>query len=232
LESDTLTIPRVAAFYLDYLKNHDMTAFVDKVARHYTQATLLRLASSLQVDTRRAVAIILGFVGTYEANSTLGELLHDPDRSVRLLAEGSIKSVWSRDGIEEHRQQLREIMRLISNQRFTDAIRLANNLLDENPLFAEVRNQRAIALFATGEFQDAIEDNAIVLDLNPFHFGAAIGMGHGYLQLKDEENAVICFQHALGINPNLESVRHHLERLTQQDIFSDFSEPDFSEPEA
>jgi len=215
LEFDTLTIPRLASFYLDYLKNHDMTAFVNQVCRYYSQSTLVRLASSLQIDTRRAVALVLGFVGTYEVNSVLGDMLHDPDRSVRLYAEGSIKSVWPRDGSEEHRQQLREIMRLIGNQRFADAVRLANNLLDENPLFAEVRNQRAIALFALGEFQDAIEDGEIVLDLNPYHFGAAIGMGHAFLQLKERDSAVVCFQHALQINPNLESVRRHLERITQ-----------------
>ena len=215
MESDTLTAPRVASFYLDYLKDHDMTAFINRVGRYYTQSTLVRLASSAQVDTRRAVAMILGFVGTYEVNAVLGDMLHDPDRSVRLLAEGSIKSVWPRDSIDDHRQQLREIMRLIGNQHFADAVRLSNVLLDENPLFAEARNQRAIALFALGEYQDAIEDGEIVLDLNPYHFGAAIGMGHAYLQLKEMENAVICFQHALRINPNLESVRRHLERIMQ-----------------
>ncbi len=215
MESNTLAVPRIASFYLDYLKNHDMTVFVDRVARYYSQSTLIRLSSSLQVDTRRAVAMILGFVGTYDVNPVLGRLLHDPDRSVRLLAEGSIKSVWPRDGGDEQRQQLREIMRLINDRRFSEAIRLANNLLDENPLFAEVRNQRAIALFAIGEFLDAVEDGAIVLDLNPYHFGAAIGMAHAYLLLKDRENAVACFQHALQINPSLEAVRKHLERITQ-----------------
>jgi tetratricopeptide (TPR) repeat protein len=215
LKSEILTLPRITSFYLDYLHNHDGTAFVGQVCQYYSQSTLVRLASSLQVETRRAVAMILGFVGTYDVNPVLGGLLHDPDRSVRLLAEGSIKSVWPRDSLEEHRQQLREIMRLINNQHFKEAIRLANGLLDENPLFAEVRNQRAIAQFALGEYQDAIEDSEIVLDLNPYHFGAAIGMGHAYLQLKQRDDAVVCFQHALQINPNLEVVRRHLERIMQ-----------------
>ena len=215
MDSDTLIVSRLASFYLGYLKNHDMTTFVDQVGRYYSQATLVRLASSHQVDTRRAVALILGFVGTYEVNPILGTLLHDPDRSVRLLAEGSIKSVWPRYGIDEHRQQLREVMRLIGDQQFTDAVRSANNLLDEDPLFAEARNQRAIALFALGEYQDALEDGEIVLDLNPYHFGAAIGMGHAYLQLDERDSAVVCFQHALQINPSLESIRRHLERIGQ-----------------
>jgi tetratricopeptide (TPR) repeat protein len=107
-------------------------------------------------------------------------------------------------------------MRCIAQQDYQEAVRRANNLLDEYPLFAEVRNQRAIALFALGEFQDSIEDTAIVLDLNPYHFGAAIGMGHAYLQLKNKELAISCFQQALDINPNLETVRWHLDRIKQQ----------------
>ncbi len=215
MDSNTLAVPRIASFYTEYLQSHDLAAFLEKVVRYYSQPTLFRLAASEQVDIRRAVAMALGFIGTYDANNILGALLHDSDRSVQLLAEGSIKNIWPRDGIDEHRRQLREVMRLINQQKFHEAIRLANNLLDENPLFAEVRNQRAIALFAVGEFQDAIEDGAIVLDLNPFHFGAAIGMGHAYLQLKQTGLAVECFQHALRINPSLEAVRRHLERIMQ-----------------
>lgn len=202
--------------YLDYLRDHDAAKLVEQVNRTYSHSTLLRLAASLDTDTRRAAAHVLGFIGNYGSNDTLGKLLHDEDRSVRLLAESSIKTVWPRGASERHRQDLREVMRLIQNQDFDEAVRKANILLEEVPLFAEARNQRAIALFALGEFQDAIEDSAIVLDLNPFHFGAAIGMGHAYLQQKNTELAIVCFQHALSINPNLEAVRRHLARITQQ----------------
>jgi tetratricopeptide (TPR) repeat protein len=208
--------PRLTSFYLEYLQHHDVSQFIDRTVRYYTQPTLFRLTTSTQVETRRAVALILGFVGTYQANHALGKLLTDEDRSVRLLAENSLKNIWPRDGSEKQRHDLYEIMRLISQQHFEEAVRCANILLEEFPLFAEARNQRAIALFALGSFQDAIEDSSIVLDLNPYHFGAAIGMGHAYLQLKNHEQAIIWFQHALKINPNLESVRRHLERLRHQ----------------
>lgn len=209
-------LPRLTAFYLEYLRDHDTNRLIEQTAQCYTLPTLLRLAESTFVETRRAMAHVLGLVGTYRANKVLGRLLTDSDRSVRLLAENSIKNVWPRDGSEEQRHALADIMRLIGLQEFQEAIRLANNLLDECPLFVEARNQRAIALFAVEEYLDAIEDNTIVLDLNPYHFGAAIGMGHAWLQLGNREQAIISFQHALSINPNLESVRRHLERITQQ----------------
>lgn len=216
MDANTNALPRLTSFYLEYLQDHDTSRLIDQTARYYTLPTLLRLAESTLVESRRAVALVLGLVGTYRANRILGQLLTDPDRSVRLLAENSIKNIWPRDGSEEQRHALAEIMRLIGLTEFEEAVRLANNLLDESPLFAEARNQRSIALFALGEFQDSIEDSAIVLDLNPYHFGAAISMGHAWLQIGNKELAIISFQHALRINPNLESVRRHLERITQQ----------------
>jgi tetratricopeptide (TPR) repeat protein len=203
-------------FYLDYLQHHDVSQFIEQTVRYYSQPTLLRLTTAKQAETRRAAALILGFVGNYEANNALGRLLIDEDRSVRLLAENSLKNIWTRDGSEQQRHDLYEIMRQIGQQNFEEAVRRANILLEEFPLFAEARNQRAIALFALGSFQDAIDDAAIVLDLNPYHFGAAIGMGHSYLQLKNYEQAIACFQQALNINPNLETVRRHLERIQHQ----------------
>ncbi|MDR2762315.1 MAG: tetratricopeptide repeat protein [Planctomycetaceae bacterium] len=208
-------IPRLTSFYLEYLQEHDISSFVKRSTRYYEQATIMRLSSSEQVDTRRAAAMALGFLGDYKSNPTLGKLLVDVDRSVRLLAESSIKNVWPRDGSDYQRHELRVAMRNIANHNFDEAIRITNNLLDEYPLYAEARNQRGIALFAVGDFGETIEDCKIVLDLNPYHFGAAIGMGHAYLQVKNKELAVICFQQALKINPNLESIRRHLTKIVQ-----------------
>jgi len=107
------------------------------------------------------------------------------------------------------------VMRLISEHHFDEAVSRANILLDECPHYVEARNQRAIALFALNKFVECIEDSRMTLELNPYHFGAAIGMGHAYLQLRDQSSAIECFQQALFINPNLESVRRHVERLIQ-----------------
>ena len=207
--------PRLTTLYLMYLQTHDTRSFIKHVAEDYDESTLIRLTGSACVDTRRATTLALGFVGTYQANVALGRLLKDRDRSVRLIAESSLKSVWSRDGSEEQRQELYAVMRLIAAQQFGVAVSRANVLLDEFPLYVEARNQRSIALFALKKFEESIEDSRIVLDLNPYHFGAAIGMGHAYIELRDKQEAIECFRRALSINPNLDSVRRHLDRLTQ-----------------
>jgi len=205
----------VTTAYQDYIQTHNARSFIEQVKKHYNEASLMRLTGAGCVETRRGAALALGFVGTYQANNALGGLLKDRDRSVRLLAESSLKSVWSRDGSEEHRQELYAVMRLIAEQQFGEAVNQANILLDDYPFYAEARNQRAIALFALKQFEHSIEDSRIVLDLNPFHFGAAIGMGHAYLQLRNIPEAIECFHQALAINPNLEHIRRHLEQITQ-----------------
>jgi len=208
-------LPRLTTLYFAYLQRHDTRSFIHHVTQWYDESTLTRLTESVCVHTRRAAALTLGFIGTYQANDSLGLLLKDHDRSVRLIAEGSLKMVWSRDGTEEQREKLYMVMRLIGEHHFGEAVNKANILLDECPRYVEARNQRAIALFALKKFAESIEDCRAVLDLNPYHFGAAIGMGHAYLQLRDQSSAIECFQQALSINPNLESVRRHLERLIQ-----------------
>ena len=207
--------PRLTTLYLVYLQKHDTRSFINQVMECYDEATLIRLTGAVCVETRRAAALVLGFIGTYQANAALGRLLKDCDRSVRLLAESSLKSVWSRDGSEEQRQKLYAVMHLIAAHQFGEAVSRANILLEEFPLYVEARNQRAIALFALKKFEESIEDSRLVLDLNPYHFGAAIGMGHAYLFLQDKSAAIDCFQQALSINPNLEAIRRHLDQLTQ-----------------
>jgi tetratricopeptide (TPR) repeat protein len=201
--------------YQAYLQSHDTRSFINQVMQNYSESALIRLTESANIETRRAAALALGFVGTYQASDALGCLLKDRDRSVRLIAEGSVKSVWSRDGSEEQRQALYAVMRLIGTQKFGEAVAQANILLDEYPHFVEARNQRAIALFALKKFEESIEDSRAVLNLNPYHFGAAIGMGYAYLHLQDQPSAIECFHQALAINPNLESVRRRLEWLAQ-----------------
>jgi len=206
--------PLLATFYRTYREQHDARTFINQTMQHYNEASLIRLTGAACVEARRAAALMLGFVGTYqEANGALGGLLKDSDRSVRLIAESSLKSVWSRDGSDEQRQVLHHVMRLIHAREYCEAVSQANMLLDKYPFYAEAFNQRAIALFALGKFWEAIDDNRTVLELNPYHFGSALGMGHAYLQLRDTSQAIECFRRVLSINPNSETARRRLEQL-------------------
>lgn len=206
---------KLGAFYKEYLATQDTSEFIHKVGRLYTRSTLLRLAQADHVESRRAAVLALTYLGDYEANEVFGRLLHDEDRTVRLLAEIGIKNLWPRIGTDQQRQKLRSVMRLIASDHFEEAIAESTELLEEMPDFAEAWNQRALARFAQKRFEDAIEDATLALECNPFHFGAAIGRGHAYLQLRQWISALESFQYALEVNPNLQQVRKTIAQIEQ-----------------
>ena len=207
--------PFLLALYRQYLKDQDSDTFMRKIAGCYSQGTLQRLAEHDGRIVRRAAVLALGFLGDYEANSTLGKALQDEDRTVRMTADNAIRNVWTRVGTEEQQEQLQAILRLNLAQHFQEAVRRAAELLKTVPWFAEVWNQRAIAHFALGHYREAIHDCRQALEINAYHFAAAAGMGQAHLQLGDHASALESFRRALRLNPDLEAVRVQIARLTR-----------------
>jgi len=207
--------PFLVLLYEQYLENQDSAGFISKVAHTYTQGTLERLTESPYPQIRRAAVLALGFLADYEANSVMGRALLDDDRTVRLLAENGIRNIWNRAGSEADRQQLTIIARLNAAQHYEEAIQRASQLIEKTPALAEAWNQRAIARFARGQYGDAIRDCHEALEINPYHFAAAAGMGHAYLRLNNPISALEAFRRALRLNPNLEGVRAQIARLTK-----------------
>jgi len=208
-------VPFLVVLYQQYLDNQDSAGFISKVSQTYSLGTLERLAESPFPLVRRGAVLAIGFLGDYEMNAVMGRALLDEDRTVRLLAENGIRNVWNRAGNEEERQKLAIILRLNAAQHYEEAIRRTTQLLEKAPCFAEVWNQRAIAHFARGEYADSIRDCHEALEINPYHFAAASGMGHCYLRLDNPVSALECFQRALRLNPNLEGIRAQIARLTR-----------------
>jgi tetratricopeptide (TPR) repeat protein len=206
-------LPLLDRFYTRYLDDEDSAAFIRDTSRHYLNSALERLALYGTLRTRRGAVLALGFLGGYETTPVLGRLLRDRDRVVRVLAENGIRELWCRDGSEAQRLQLGVIVRLNNSLRYVDAFEAASLLIDEAPRFAEAWNQRAIAHFQLRQYEDAANDCQQTLELNPYHFGAAVGMAHCYLETGEAFAALECFRRAVDLNPNLESVRGQIDFL-------------------
>jgi tetratricopeptide (TPR) repeat protein len=205
--------------YQRYLVDGESGSFVRATTQRYTVGTLERLALYGPRDARRAAALSLGLIADYQSNATLGKCLSDSDRGVRLLAENGIRDLWVRDGTVGHRRILINLVRLNCAGQFESVIRKATKLIEEVPWFAESWNQRAIAYFQACEFRDSANDCQQTLELNPYHYGAAVGMGQCYLELNDGWAALECFRRALRLNPGLEAVRlqvDHLQRALEE----------------
>lgn len=205
--------PLLYRYYRRYLKNEDSAAYIKAVSQRYTSATLERLLEKGRRTTRRAAVLALGFLGDYEMNAALGEALQDRDRCVRMLAENAIRNVWTRAGSPNQRHRLTSIMRLVAADQFDEAVVEADELIQEAPWYAEAWNQRAIARFHLGRFASSIRDCHRTLELNPFHFAAAAGMGQSYLELNDLHRALESFRRALDLNPGMEGVRAQVAYL-------------------
>lgn len=205
--------PIVAQHYHRYLEDENSAAFVAAVSRRYLPSSLARLAEGGDHVARRAAIMALGFLGDYSHNSILGRALRDRDRGVRMLADNGIRALWRRDGNVQHRQQLACLCRLNQGGQYDAAVEEAGDLIDAAPWLAEAWNQRGIGLFAQRLFEAAANDCHQTLELNPYHFGAAVGMAHCYLELDEPAAALENFRRALRIFPDLEEVRIQVDYL-------------------
>jgi len=215
LSSQSPQLPVLALLYRQYLDRQDSATFISRLSQTYTQGTLERLAQHVLAEIRRAAVLALGFVGDYEANHVMGLALVDKDRTVRTLAENGIRHVWTRAGNQRQRQLLGIVIRLNTAQQFEEAVRRAGELIGVAPWFAEAWNQRAVGRYALGRFAESIRDCHQTLEINPYHFAAASGMGHAYLELGNHVSALESFRRALRLNPGLEGVRAQVERISR-----------------
>ena len=213
--SDEQRWPQLLAHYQEYLDQPDSAMFRAQVGRRYTPGTLARLSRHPRREIRRAAVLALGFLADYEANSTLGLALVDDDRTVRILAENSIRRVWTRTGEDRDRTQLDTIMGLNASRQFQEVVALATDLIDRIPTFSEAWNQRAYAHYGLGRYAESIRDCYEALEVNPYHFVAAVGMGRAYLEVGNLTSALDCFRRALRLNPDLEGVRAQAERIAR-----------------
>jgi tetratricopeptide (TPR) repeat protein len=215
VSTNSARLPFLLVLYQQYLDRPDSAGFCERVAKCYAPGTLERLTQNSCREVRRAAVLALGLLGDYDANHALGRALLDADRTVRTLAENSIRTVWTRAGNEAERHELSVIIRFNAAQLHKDALSRATQLIERAPWFAEAWYQRAVAQFATDHLIESIRDCHQALEINPYHFVAATSMGQAYLRLQNPVSALECFRRALRLNPDLEGVRVHVARLTR-----------------
>lgn len=213
--SQKLRMPRLLALYQEYLENPDSAIFTTRVSERYQPGTLARLVGHRRREVRRAAVLALGLVGDYEANATLGAALVDEDRTVRILAENSIRYVWTRAGNDADRSQLGVLVRLNAAKQFEEVVRVASELIHRSPALAEAWHQRGYAQHGLGRFAESVRDCHEALEINPYHFVAAVGMGRAYLELGNPLGALESFRRALRLHPDLEGVRAQVSRLAR-----------------
>ena len=189
-----------------------MQQFRRAVKAKYTEGTLQRLLVSVDQCARRASALALGLVGSMNSNARLATALHDQDRLVRKFAADSLWKIWLRGTNNADNQRLQEALAL-AQQDPLKSIAALDELIRRSPDFAEAYNQRAMLHYSRGAFPLSILDCEAALRLNPFHFGAASGLGQCYIRMNKPRSALRAFKQSLDINPDLTTLRDTITRL-------------------
>ena len=81
------------------------------------------------------------------------------------------------------------------------AIRFFNNLIEEDPNFAEAWNKRATAYFMMGDFDKSMMDIVKTLELEPRHFGALDGMSLIFIHQGQYQEALKVYDKMLELFP-------------------------------
>ena len=213
MEERKLRSPIIVVEYQRYLNSQDSASFIKAIAQRYTCATLERLAQTGNRYARRGAVLAIGFLGDYSSNTIVGRALTDRDRGVRTIAENCIQDLWCRVGSREQRLMLRNIVRLNQARKYDDAVRLATDLIHESPWIAEAWRQRGTAHFQLAQYDAAIRNCHQALEINPYHFSAAAGMGHCFMLQDDLVAALESFRRALRLNPGMEDIRAQVIQL-------------------
>lgn len=138
-------------------------------------------------------------------------MLKDPDALVRREAEQAIWLLWGRSGRADIDRLFRAGVGQIGRDEIGQAIETFTRVVDNLPTFAEAWNKRATARFLAGDLAGAMDDCERALSLVPDHFGSLAGYGHIYFRLDDLDMAILYWQRALAVNPNLLSVARSIE---------------------
>lgn len=207
-----LPTPREGEDFSEWRQRHFKATkrFKKRVLARYTEGTLIRLLDNKLAETRKAALFALGLLGTMEANSPMARLLHDGDNDVADMATASLWNLWFRADSEENNTELQKATRIRDREK---ALECMTNLINKAPDFAEALNQRAIIYFRMKQYEDSIADCQRALDLNPWHFGAQVGMAQSFMKMKKHRSALKAFRNTLKIHPRMEGVADAIRTL-------------------
>ena len=177
------------------------------------EQALAALAKRDDVAARRQGAEDLGETGGMGDVPVLTQALRDPDRGVRTSAERSLWRVWSRSGDPDADKVFVRGVEEMQRGDLGEAVGTFTEIIKRKPDFAEAWNKRATAYYMTGEFEKSLADCDEVMKRNPVHFGALSGYGLIYLQLGKPEDALLYFERALDVNPNLAGIEQAVQAI-------------------
>jgi tetratricopeptide (TPR) repeat protein len=156
---------------------------------------------------------LLARLGEMSTMPALVQILRDDDARVREAAQNVMWTIWLRSGNDDIDALMVEGAQRMEQEEYPEAIEIFDQIIARAPQFAEGYNKRATIYYLMQEFDKSIADIHRTLELNPVHFGALSGMGLCYLGLEELRQALVWFERAVAVNPNLDSIQHYIQQI-------------------
>jgi len=169
-------------------------------------ALLLHQLKESDPEERRKALLGLADQGDATTVPQVAAALRDQDLVARKLAEQALWAIWSRSGHEDVDDLLRTGSLMLSRGQAAASVSVFGKVIERAPDFAEGYNKRATAYYEMGEYEKSLKDIEETLKRNPYHFGALSGAGLCLVELDRFDDALVYFDRALKINPNLEGI--------------------------
>jgi len=130
-----------------------------------------------------------------------GQLQKADSPQAAIIIETEIWKKWYERDTNDGGDSMTAAVEAMTAGRYTVALNLLNNLVADQPDFAEAWNRRATVHYLLGDFEQSLADIEKTLALEPRHFGAISGIGLIMLQAGENEKAMHAFERVLEISP-------------------------------
>jgi tetratricopeptide (TPR) repeat protein len=138
------------------------------------------------------------------SNPSVNRLLADlksEDETVRLLATQELWQIWFQQKGMVGLELIKRSQIQLEDGNVEVAESILNQLIRDQPDFAEAWNRRAVLYYTQENYQLSLKDCQTVVQLNPNHFGAWHGIGLCQMALRNYVAAIPAFRRALEIQP-------------------------------
>jgi tetratricopeptide (TPR) repeat protein len=148
-----------------------------------------------------------------DLDGLFAKLKQAPDAASAAITSHAIEQRWARSGSDTADLLMQRANAAIAANDRPLAIEILDRIIVLEPDWAEAWNRRATVFFMEDDLSRSVADIQEVLQREPRHYGALMGLGGILERVGDERKALQAYQRVLAIYPLLPAAQKGAERL-------------------
>ncbi len=130
--------------------------------------------------------------------------------------ETKIRLIWSSNSNDEAVHQLSVASLALQVQDYKVALPILDQLVKDQPDFAEAWNRRATLYYLQGRYEESLSDIDHVLALEPRHFGALSGKGAVLRSMGRDAEALASMKEAIAVDPFIAGLSDAIKEMQKK----------------